>query len=91
MEAANKMWTDADADADGRLNLAEFKVYRAAGMERAKAAGRAQEDRPNASEELYAILNDISNEAEGVSKEEYYGAIGHMMKHMVAYEQQKGL
>ena len=90
MEVNNKMWADSDADNDGRLNLEEFKNFRAAGMERARAAGRVQEDRPNASEELYAILNDITPGQEGVVLAEYLGAMGHMMQHMVAYEQSKG-
>ena len=83
MELARKQFDDADANNDGRLDAAEFAVMRAAGIQKAIERGYLTEDRPDAAAELYAILNDINKDQDGVTWEEYLGATGNMMAIMV--------
>ena len=67
MERINKAFTDADADGDGRLNLAEYRVFDATIRALKTAEGEWHES--DHAEENWNIGNQLS-EGDGVSQED---------------------
>ena len=70
MEKMNKAWNDADANGDGKLDLAEYRTFDAA-MRAMKAADGEWDEAESHAEESYNIANSIS-EGEGFTMAEMH-------------------
>ena len=75
-------WTAADANADGLLDLAEFKAYQASQRAHLEANGTYSGEREGGDEETYNICNDSNPATNGVSFAEYMGIMGIFMVEM---------
>ena len=66
----------ADADGDGRLNLAEYKVYMEKQMENARELGTYVEPAAGHWDREYALYNQIVGGEEGFTFGEYLALVG---------------
>ena len=76
MAQYNEWWAQADANGDGLLNKEEWLAFRAAQMATRKAEGHFAEVREGANEAAYELLNEISPDRDGISKEEFFVSLG---------------
>ena len=72
MGVMNQNFTDSDVDGDGKLNLAEFRVWEAKGHEESRRHGTWAEE--GHTEENYAVANMLS-EGDGVTIAEFWTII----------------
>ena len=76
------LWAASDVNADGLLDLTEFKTYSAAERAHMIAQGTFGDELEGADEENYNICNDINPAVQGISQEEFLGIMGHYMAEM---------
>ena len=75
-----KMFNDADANGDGRLNLEEYKVFNAAARADATANGEWL-DADSHDEDNYALLNSVTAE-DGFTMADMHQIMGPWMAKM---------
>ena len=75
-------WNAADANADGLLDLDEFKVYMASQRAHLESTGTFGGERPGSDEETYNIVNESNPATQGCTMAEYMGVMGHFMTEM---------
>ncbi len=75
-------WTTADANADGLLDLAEFKVYQAAQRTNLEKNNTYAGEREGGDEETYNTCNGANPATNGVSFADYMGVMGVFMAEM---------
>ena len=90
MAKFNDTWNSADANQDGLLDLAEFKVYMAATREHMANMGTFAGERPGGDEETYAVCNESNPDREGIALAEYMGVMGHMAVEMAKIKAEEG-
>ena len=69
----------SDADGNGRLNAAEFKVYQEKQMANSQTVGMYVEPLEGLWDREYALYNEITGGEEGFSFGEYMGLIGRQL------------
>ncbi len=90
MAKFNDMWNSADANQDGLLDLAEFKVYMTATREHMASQGHFAGERPGGDEKTYAVCNESNPDREGVAMAEYLGVMGIMAVEMAKIKAENG-
>ena len=90
MAKFNDTWNSADANQDGLLDLAEFKVYMAATREHMANMGTFAGERPGGDEETYAVCNESNPDREGIALAEYMGVMGIMAVEMAKIKAEEG-
>ena len=76
MQEMANAWSDADADGDGKLNLAEYRVFEQKRRELKESNGEWHES--DHAEANYAIINSLA-EGDGFTQAEMYAAMAPWM------------
>ena len=75
-------FTEADADANGLLNLAEYEVFIAKMIENDRARGSSVEPCPGIVAKMHAHFIAVSGNPDGVSLEQFFQGMGAWMAEM---------
>ena len=90
MAKMDKAWNDADANQDGMLDLAEYRVFYAT-LKAISVEEGNYVDAEDLSEEQYNILNSISADGDGVSRGDLRAFMGPYQAKWQELKQQAGL
>ena len=61
----------SDSDGDGRLNLAEYRVFLQKSKERAEAKSQWYSRPPTYADDTYALYNEMNPQQEGIAFQEW--------------------
>ena len=72
-------FAEADADNDGLLNAAEYAVFLKRVQNDGASRGNFEDDRPETPAAQWALLNQITPGAEGITMSDFFVGVGTMM------------